>query len=161
MQQEQSDNEQCSRSSQIMNMSRSSRIMNSVPTVWLQNSKPRFVSACLAPASQSKADPRADSKVVPLVSGETATVVEVDADAMALNKRDKSAMLPWWSSQPKKHGKGKGKACHSEGSSEQSFSIAHTMGPRKEGPTRAAYLGLTPGARSILGSKGILRNRCT
>ena len=134
---------------------------HSVPTVWLQNSKPRFVSACLAPASQSKADPRADSKVVPLVSGETATVVEVDADAMALNKRDKSAMLPWWSSQPKKHGKGKGKACHSEGSSEQSLSIAHTMGPRKEGPTRAAYLGLTPGARSILGSKGILRNRCT
>ena len=95
------------------------------------------------------------------VSGETATVVEVDADAMALNKTEKSAMHPWWSSQPKKHGKGKGKACHSEGSSEQSLSIAHTMGPRKEGPTRAAYLGLTPGARSILGSKGILRNRCT
>ena len=95
------------------------------------------------------------------MSGETATVVEVDADAMALNKTDKSAMLPWWSSQPKKHGKGKGKACHSEGSSEQSLSIAHTMGPRKEGPPRAAYLGLTPGARSILGSKGILRNRCT
>ena len=46
---------------------------HSVPTVWLQNSKPRFASACLAPASQSKADPRADSKVVPLVSGETAT----------------------------------------------------------------------------------------
>ena len=28
---------------------------------------------------------------------------------MALNKTEKSAMPPWWSSQPKKKGKGKGK----------------------------------------------------